>query len=72
LKIVRDKTDRLLEHEYSASQIWRSFYEDYRRMEGWLALLARSAKEEPKEHDRKIGFIPIWHSSKSGIHEIEF
>lgn len=72
LNIIGDKMDRLLEHEYSFNQIWKSFWDDYRRMQGWLALLTRSVKESPKEYDRKIGFLPIWLSSKATIHEIEF
>ena len=41
-------------------------------MLGWSALLARSVKDEPKEYDRKLGFLPIWYSPKGGIHELEF
>jgi len=72
LNIIGDKMDILLDHEYSSSQIWMSFYNDYKRMLGWSALLARSVKDEPKEYDRKLGFLPIWYSPKGGIHEIEF
>ena len=41
-------------------------------MLGWLALLTRSAKDEPKEYDRKLGFEPIWYSNKGGTQKIEF
>ena len=33
-------------HEYPQNQIWRSFYDDYTRIQGWLGLLARSVKLE--------------------------
>jgi len=72
LNIVGDKMDSLLNHEYSGNQVWKSFWDDYQRMLGWLALLTRSTKEEPKEYDRKLGFLPIWYSPKGGIHKIEF
>jgi hypothetical protein len=72
LNVIGDSVDRLLDQEYGGNQIWKSFWEDYRRMLGWLALLTRSLKDEPKEHDRKIGFSPIWLSSKAAIHEIDF
>ena len=70
--IVGDQMDRLLMHEYSGNQIWKSFWNDYSRMQGWFALLARSVKEEPKEYDRKIGFLPIWISNKAAISEMDF
>ena len=65
LNIVGDNMDRLLMHEYSYSQVWKSFSDDYKRMQGWLALLSRSTKESPKEFDRKMGFEAIWFSNKS-------
>ncbi len=72
LNVVGDSVDRLLGHEYSMNRIWKSFWEDYSRMQGWLALLTRSIKEEPNEYDRKIGFSTIWLSSKAAIHEMDF
>jgi len=72
LNIIGDKMDTLFSHEYSFNQIWKSFWDDYQRMLGWLALLTRSAKETPREYDRKLGFEPIWFSNKAGIHELEF
>ena len=72
LNIIGDKMDILLSHEYSSNQVWKSFWDDYQRMLGWLALLTRSVKEAPNEYDRKLGFEPIWLSNKAGIHEIEF
>ena len=70
--VVGDSVDRLLGQEYTMNQIWKSFWEDYSRMLGWIALLTRSLKEEPKEYDRKIGFSPIWLSSKASISEMDF
>lgn len=64
-KIIGDYMDLLLSHEYSTSQIWLSFIDDYKKMQGWLALLSRSVKESPKEFDRKMGFEPIWFSNRS-------
>jgi hypothetical protein len=72
LNIIGDKMDILLSNEYSFNQVWKAFYDDYKRMLGWSALLARSVKDEPKEYDRKLGFLPIWYSPKGGIREIEF
>ncbi len=72
VNVVGDSVDRLLGKEYTMNRIWKSFWEDYSRMLGWLALLTRSLKEEPKEYDRKIGFSPIWLSSKGAIHEMDF
>ncbi len=63
--IIGDKMDRLISHEYSMNQIWKSFWEDYQRMQGWLALLVRTSEDEPKEYDRKLGFEPIWNSNKT-------
>jgi hypothetical protein len=65
INVIGDRVDILLNQEYGGNQIWKSFWEDYRRMLGWLALLTRSVKEEPKEYDRKIGFLPISYSNRS-------
>ena len=67
LNLIGDEMDRLLMHEYSHSQIWSSFWDDYKRLQGWMALLSRSIKESPKEFDRKLGFEPIWFSNKAPI-----
>jgi hypothetical protein len=72
LNVVGDGMDQLLTHEYGGNQIWKSFWDDYSRMRGWLALLTRSVKEEPKEYDRKIGFSPVSFSSKAAINEMDF
>lgn len=71
LNIVGDSMDLLLEHEYSYTQIWNSFWDDYKRMLGWIALLARSA-ETSTSYTRMLGFEPIWLSNKAGIKELEF
>ena len=65
LNIVGDKMDRVLMHEYSQNQIWKSFYDDYTRMQGWLGLLTRSVKESPKEYDRHLGFQSILASNRA-------
>jgi hypothetical protein len=67
LNIVGDAMDDLLSTEFSFNQVWRSAYEDYTRMKGWLALLAISVEPPPKEYDRVIGFTPIWYSSKADL-----
>lgn len=68
LNIVGDMMDRLIENQYSfGNQIWKSAYEDYSRLMGWLSLLAGLNEEQPKEYDRKIGFEPIWHSNKATL-----
>lgn len=72
VNVVGDSVDRLLGQEYTMNRIWKSFWEDYSRMLGWIALLTRSLKDEPKEYGRKIGFSPIWLSSKAAIHEMDF
>jgi hypothetical protein len=63
--LIGDLMDRLLDHEYRGNQVWKSFVEDYSRMIGWIALLTRSVKDTPTEYDRKLGFLPIWHSNRS-------
>lgn len=68
LNIVGDMMDRLISNQYSfGNQIWKSAYEDYSRMMGWMALLAGLGEEQPKEYDRKIGFSPIWYSHKATL-----
>ena len=67
LNIVGDMMDSLLSKEFSFNQVWRSAYDDYTRMKGWLALLAISAESPPKEYDRIIGFTPIWYSNKADL-----
>jgi len=65
LNVVGDNMDSLLSHEHSMSQIWHSFFDDYRKMQGWLALITKSMKESEKEFDRKMGFEPIWFGNRS-------
>jgi hypothetical protein len=65
LVVIGDKMDSLLNNEYSSSQIWHSFYDDYKRMKGWMALLTRTVKESPKEYDRRLQFEPIWFSNRA-------
>jgi len=66
LNIVGDMMDRLISNQYSfGNQIWKSAYEDYSRLMGWLSLIAGLGEEQPKEYDRKIGFSPIWYSNKA-------
>ena len=65
LNVIGDKMDGLISHEYSMNQIWKSFWDDYQRMQGWLALLTRTCSDEPREYDRKLGFQPIWLSNKA-------
>lgn len=65
LGVIGDNMDRLLMHEYSYSQIWHSFFDDYKRLNGWMALLTRTMKDVPKEYDRKLRFEPIWFSNKA-------
>lgn len=72
LNIIGDKMDTLFDHEYSGNQVWKSFWEDYQRMLGWVALLTRSVDETPNEYDRKLGFVPIWYSNKGGIQDMKF
>jgi len=70
--IIGDMMDSLLSNEFSTNQIWRSAMDDYSRMRGWLALLARSTEDYRDEHNRKIGFSSIWWSNKASIQEMEF
>lgn len=70
--IIGDMMDSLLSNEFSTNQIWRSAMDDYSRMKGWLALLARSIEDYRDENDRKIGFSSIWWSNKASIQEMEF
>lgn len=70
--IIGDMMDVLILKEFSFGQIWRSALDDYGRMMGWSALLAKSTEEHPEEYDRKIGFLPIQLSHNAGISEIEF
>lgn len=65
LEIVGDNMDAVISNEYSSSQIWHSFHEDFRKMLGWMALLTRTVKDTPKEYDRKLQFEPIWFSNKT-------
>lgn len=68
LNIIGDMMDRLISNQYSfGNQIWKSAYEDYSRLMGWLSLLAGISEEQPKEYDRKIGFSPIWYSNKAAL-----
>lgn len=72
--IVGDSMDELLMQEYSYSQIWKSAMDDYGKMKGWLALLARSTedyKRKEGEEDRTLGFLPRWVSNKATIYETE-
>lgn len=71
LNIVGDITDRLLAEEFSLNQVWRSYYEDYVRMKGWLSLLAGTSEIKLNEHDRRIGFLPIWYSNKANLASFE-
>lgn len=65
LNIVGDFMDSLITNQYSfGNQIWTSALEDYGRMKGWMALLAGSTKDYPREFDRQIGFNPIWFSNR--------
>jgi hypothetical protein len=70
--IVGDEMDAMILQEYSYSQIWKSALEDYGRMKGWLALLARSTEDYKDEPTRNLGFLPIWLSNKATISEMEF
>ena len=63
--------DDLLAKEFSLNQVWRSYYEDYVRMKGWLALLVGTTESKSKEYDRRIGFLPIWYSNKADLASIE-
>ena len=65
LEIIGDNMDRVISNEYSTSQIWHSFHEDFKKMLGWMALLTRTVKDTPKEYDRKLQFEPIWLSHKA-------
>lgn len=65
LGVIGDYMDILLSNEYSSSQIWHSFHDDFKRMLGWMALLTRTVKDTPKEYDRKLQFQPIWFSNRS-------
>jgi hypothetical protein len=65
LGIIGDSMDRVISNEYSSSQIWHSFHDDFKKMNGWMALLARTVKDYPKEYDRKLQFEPIWFSNKA-------
>ncbi|NNM03271.1 MAG: hypothetical protein HKP26_06910 [Nitrosopumilus sp.] len=65
LEIIGDNMDRVISNEYSTSQIWYSFHEDFKKMLGWMALLTRTVKDTPKEYDRKLQFEPIWLSHKA-------
>ena len=68
LNIVGDMMDGLISDQYSfGNQIWKSAYEDYSRMMGWMALLAGLGEEQPKEYDRKIGFSPVWYSHNANL-----
>ncbi|MDE1726265.1 MAG: hypothetical protein KGH89_03260 [Thaumarchaeota archaeon] len=68
LNVVGDMMDHLISSQYSfGNQIWKSAYEDYSRLMGWLSLLAGLTEEQPKEYDRQIGFEPIWHSNKANL-----
>jgi len=64
LEVVGDNMDRVMSNEYSSSQIWHSFHDDFKKMTGWMALLTRTVKDTPKEYDRKLQFEPIWFSNK--------
>ncbi len=70
--VIGDMMDRVLEYEYSSSQIWKSAIEDYGRMKGWVALLARSAEINNSEPDRKMGFCPCYWSSKASTLSLRF
>ncbi|MCV0431673.1 hypothetical protein [Nitrosopumilus sp.] len=65
LGIIGDYMDTVISNEYSSSQIWYSFHDDFKRMLGWMALLTRTIKDTPKEYDRKLQFQPIWFSNKT-------
>jgi hypothetical protein len=65
LEIVGDYMDQVISNEYSSSQIWHSFHEDFKKMLGWMALLTRTVKDTPKEYDRRLQFEPIWFSNKA-------
>lgn len=68
LNIIGDMMDALLSNQYSfGNQIWKSAYDDYERMMGWMSLLAGLTENQPKEYDRLIGFSPIWHSNKADL-----
>lgn len=67
LNIVGDVTDDLLSKEFAYNQVWKSFYEDFVRMKGWMALLVSTSKIESKQYDRRIGFVPIWFSNKANL-----
>ncbi len=70
--IIGDEMDAMILHEYSYSQIWKSAMDDYGRMKGWIALLARSTEDYKEESNRNMGFLPIWLSNKAAISEMEF
>jgi len=70
--IIGDEMEAMILEEYSFSQIWKSAVEDYQRMMGWLALLARTTDDFKEESNRNLGFLPIWLSNKAGIANMEF
>ncbi len=70
--IIGDEMEEMILDEYSFSQIWKSALDDYGRMKGWLALLARTSEDFNDEPTRNLGFLPIWLSTKGHIHSIEF
>ena len=65
--IIGDEMEQMILQEYSYSQIWKSAVNDYGRMQGWLALLARSTEDYKGEISRNLGFLPIWLSHNAGI-----
>ena len=70
--IVGDEMEEMIQKEYSYSQIWISSNEDYNRMKGWLALLARTTEDYNEESNRNLGFLPIGLSNKRGTSQMEF
>lgn len=56
LVVTMDRLYGVIRHEYPFTQLARSFEDDYIKMKGWASLLTRTAKETPKEYDRRLGF----------------
>ena len=67
LNIVGDIMDELISKEYAYNQVWKSYYADYVRMKGWLALIVSTAEIDRRQYDRRIGFMPIWLSHKADL-----
>ena len=71
-KIIGDKIDDIILHDYGYNQIWRSVLHDYQKIDGWMSLLTRNMQVPQKEYDRTIGFSPIWWSNKGHMVKLDF